>query len=330
MIRKLLQIVAVLCLALAAQAQNWTTVSASNITDLNQQKLAAGTMCFLGTDQNDIPISLQVGGGGQVLARPFCVAVTNGSSAALTVPNPANTQPSGIRYRVTVNDASTGQRVLYYKAVSFAGATFSFDTYIPLIGPFNYAFVPGTSSCANDINVTCNLNILGGALTLGYTGTVAIGRGGLASSSLTAHDVILGEGTSAPSFISGTTGQVLVTGSSSTDPAFSSYPAMLANSSYSGTSPFGPNNLFTAPSDGLYTFLWDYNLTGCPSCTTGGPVLSYTDINGSALQFSLGGVVAGDHPILFYLPIKGGTTPSYSVTATGGTATFNGLFRVLY
>jgi hypothetical protein len=105
---------------------------------------------------------------------------------------------------------------------------------------------------------------------------------------------------------------------------------MLANSSYSGTSPFGPNNLFTAPSDGLYTFLWDYNLTACPSCTTGGPVLSYTDINGSALQFSLGGVVVGDHPILFYLPIKGGTTPSYTVTATGGTATFNCLFRVLY
>ncbi|PYY09151.1 MAG: hypothetical protein DMG61_23280, partial [Acidobacteria bacterium] len=95
------------CLALSAHAQNWTAVSASNITDLNQQKLVAGSMCFLGTDQNDIPISFEVGGGGQVLARPFCVTVTNGSSAALSVPNPQNTQPQGIYYRVTVTDSST-------------------------------------------------------------------------------------------------------------------------------------------------------------------------------------------------------------------------------
>jgi hypothetical protein len=327
--RLLLWLIAYCSLLIAcAQAQNWTTVSASNITDLNQQKLAGGTICFLGTNSSDVPISFQVGGGGQVLARPFCVAVTNGTSAALTVPNPANTQPAGIVYRVTVTDSSSGQRVLYYKGVAFTGGTFSFDGYTPPYGPFNFFFIPGTSSCANDTNVTCNLNILAGTLTLGYTGTLAIGRGGLASGSLTAHDVILGEA-SAPNFIGGTTGQVLTSGNSA-DPAFSSYPAMLVNSSYSGTSPFGPNNLFTAPSDGLYAFLWDYNLTACPSCTTGGPVVSYTDINGSALQFSFGGVAVGDHPILFYLPIKGGTTPSYAVGSTGGTATFNGLFRVLY
>ena len=112
--KKLFGVVAVVCLSLCGFAQNWTTVSASNITDLNQQKLAAGSLCFLGTDQNDIPISFEVGGGGQVLARPFCVTVTNGSSAALTVPNPQNTQPQGIYYRVTVTDSSTGQVVLRY------------------------------------------------------------------------------------------------------------------------------------------------------------------------------------------------------------------------
>jgi len=278
--RLLLWLIAYCLLLIAcAQAQNWTTVSASNITDLNQQKLAAGTICFLGTNSSDVPISFQVGGGGQVLARPFCVAVTNGASAALTVPNPANTQPANISYRVTVTDSSSGQRVLYYKGVAFTGGTFNFDGYTPPYGPFTFAFVPGTSSCQNDTNVTCNLNILGGLLTLGYTGTLGIGRGGLASSSLTAHNVILGEGTSAPAFISGTTGQVLTTVTGSSDPAFTSRAAMLANSSYSETSPFGPNNLFNAPSDGLYAFLWDYNLVSCPSCTTGGPVVSYTDPN---------------------------------------------------
>src|SRR6185312_14146420 len=88
------------CLAAPAQAQNWTTVSAANITDLNQQKLAAGQLCFLGTDQNDTPISFMVGGGGQVLKRQFCATVTNGATATLTVPNPATSSPSGISYRV--------------------------------------------------------------------------------------------------------------------------------------------------------------------------------------------------------------------------------------
>jgi hypothetical protein len=58
--------------AVCAFAQNWTTISAGNITDLNQNKLAAGQLCFLGTDQNDNPISFSVGGGGQVLRRAFC------------------------------------------------------------------------------------------------------------------------------------------------------------------------------------------------------------------------------------------------------------------
>src|SRR3954454_7463908 len=124
---KILGTLAFVCLAVCGFAQNWTAVSASNITDLNQQRLAAGSVCFLGTDQNDIPISFQVGGGGQVLARPFCVAVINGSSAALLVPNPQNTQPQGIYYRVTATDMATGQPVLKYTAVSFSGASFNLD-----------------------------------------------------------------------------------------------------------------------------------------------------------------------------------------------------------
>jgi hypothetical protein len=60
--------------ALTVQAQNWATVSATNITDLNQNKLAAGQLCFLATDQNDIPINFNLGGGGQVLKRAFAPA----------------------------------------------------------------------------------------------------------------------------------------------------------------------------------------------------------------------------------------------------------------
>jgi hypothetical protein len=60
------------CLPASLQAQNWTTVTATNITDLNQQKLAAGQLCFLATDQNDNPISIGIGGGGQILKRGYC------------------------------------------------------------------------------------------------------------------------------------------------------------------------------------------------------------------------------------------------------------------
>jgi hypothetical protein len=122
-----------LFLAIDAQAQNWTTVTANNITDLNQQKLAAGQLCFMATDQNDNPISTGVGGGGQLLRRQYCSQVTAGAlSAAFTVPNPANTQPAGVYYRVTVKDSSTGQEVLRYTQVSFSGTSFNFDTYAPL------------------------------------------------------------------------------------------------------------------------------------------------------------------------------------------------------
>jgi hypothetical protein len=156
---KILGTLAFVCLAVCGFAQNWTAVSASNITDLNQQRLAAGSMCFLGTDQNDIPISFEVGGGGQVLARPFCVTVTNGASAALTVPNPQNTQPQGIYYRVTVTDSSTGQVVLRYLGVSFSGASFNLDQYAPQYpGLFT---APGSISTPGNFTVNGNLTVTG-------------------------------------------------------------------------------------------------------------------------------------------------------------------------
>ena len=119
------------CLAAPAWSQNWSTVSATNITDLNQQKLAAGQLCFLGTDQNDTPISFMVGGGGMVLKRQFCSGISNGATTAFTVPNPALTSPTGVYYRVTVIDSSSGQEVLRYTGVAFSGGTFNFDTYAP-------------------------------------------------------------------------------------------------------------------------------------------------------------------------------------------------------
>jgi hypothetical protein len=146
-------------LAVHAHAQNWTTVTATNITDLNQQKLAAGQLCFLPTDQNDNPVSVQVGGGGQTLRRAYCSLVSTGAVTNFTVPNPANTAPSGVYYRVTVKDSSTGQEVLRYPQVTFSGTTFSFDNYAP-ISQGNFAPLSGT-------NVTGNLSVAGNVTATG-------------------------------------------------------------------------------------------------------------------------------------------------------------------
>jgi hypothetical protein len=178
---------AVLCFfvcSLPAFSQNWSTVSASNITDLNQNKLAAGQLCFLVTDQSDNPISVSVGGGGQTLKRPFCSAVTVGAVTAFTVPNPANTQPSGIYYRVTVKDTSTGLEVLRYTQVTFSGATFNFDVYAPTnLG--NFAPLTGTSVSGN-LSVSGNQTITGSSTAASYTaGGAGQFGGGLKSTSLT-------------------------------------------------------------------------------------------------------------------------------------------------
>jgi hypothetical protein len=148
-----------LFMAINAQAQNWTTVTATNITDLNQQRLAAGQLCFIATDQNDNPISTGVGGGGQLLRRQYCSQVTAGAlPTAFTVPNPATTQPAGVYYRVTVKDSSTGQEVLRYTQVSFSGTSFNFDTYAPLnLGtpaPLSGNAVTGNLSVAGNVSAT--------------------------------------------------------------------------------------------------------------------------------------------------------------------------------
>jgi hypothetical protein len=148
--------------AVQSHGQNLTTVSASNITDINGAKLATGQLCFLITDQQDNPISVEIGGGGQALKRGYCAPVATGAvTPTFTVPNPAATLPSGIYYRVTVKDSSTGQEVLRYTGVSFTGATFNFDNYAPVnLG----SFAPLTGN-----SVSGNLAVSG---NIAATGTV--------------------------------------------------------------------------------------------------------------------------------------------------------------
>jgi hypothetical protein len=159
-LRKTLLLAAVLLLSGLAQGQNLTTVSGSNVTDVDGVKLAAGNICFVGTDQSDTPISFQVGGGGQVTKRPKCSAVTAGVITSFTVPNPAATLPSGIYYRVTVTDSSKGVEVIRYTGVTFAGATFNFDNYTPVLSGASLAPLTGNSVSGN-LGVTGNVSATG-------------------------------------------------------------------------------------------------------------------------------------------------------------------------
>lgn len=163
--KKLSPFIVFVCLAIGSSinvfAQNLTTVSGSNITDINGTKLASGQICFLITDQQDNPISVSIGGGGQALRRGYCSPVTAGVVTTFTVPNPANTQPSGIYYRVTVKDSSSGLEVLRYTQVSFTGTTFNFDNYAPQ----NL----GSPAPLSGNSVTGNLSVTG---NVAATGTV--------------------------------------------------------------------------------------------------------------------------------------------------------------
>jgi hypothetical protein len=181
--KKLILLAIILAWAVPLTAQNWTNVTATNITDLNQQKLATGQLCFLGTDQNDVPISFNVGGGGQVLKRAFCASVTNGTAALFTVPNPAGTTPAGIYYRVTVKDVNSGQEVLRYNQVSFTGTTFNFDNYAPTtLGQF--APLTGTAVSGN-LSVNGNLSITGSfsGSNFGLLGVQGLGINGATANS---------------------------------------------------------------------------------------------------------------------------------------------------
>jgi hypothetical protein len=117
-----------------ASAQNWTTVTATKISDLAGNMLSSGKLCFTATDANDKAISFRAGGGGQVVSKTICAAVVDGAlSASLAIPNPANTAPANVLYRIEVSDGYT--TVLRYTRVAILpGGSFDFDAYTPNAG----------------------------------------------------------------------------------------------------------------------------------------------------------------------------------------------------
>jgi hypothetical protein len=143
----------------SALAQNVTAVSAAKIQGNDQTLLANGQICFLMTDANDQPISVQGGGGGQVTKAPVCKTVTNGGITTFNILSTTATSPANVGYRITVKDTNTQTIVILDKLVSISGATFNFDNYTPTVGAV-LAPLSGTSVAGN-LSVTGNVSATG-------------------------------------------------------------------------------------------------------------------------------------------------------------------------
>lgn len=163
---------------------------------------------------------------------------------------------------------------------------------------------------ANDTNITMTLGgtpstalLQAASMTLGWTGTLAVSRGGLGVGTLAAHGVLIGNGTSAVNVTgAGTAGQVLTSNGASADPTFQSpsgspAPQILLNGAFSGsTSQFNDisvdaggisssDPVYVLESNGTGNFTLEYGYDS----STG----NFYQINSSALP---GGVASNTTP----------------------------------
>lgn len=170
-----------------------------------------------------------------------------------------------------------------------------------LIGPYTPATYTahgvlmgeGTSSIvASAAGTSGQAFISGGAGADGAYGDLGVAHGGTGALTLTAHGVLLGEGTSAiVATTAGTTGQVLI-GSTGADPAFG---AVGVNSNLTGLVLGNTNSAFTATSftaAGAFTPAFSLATAGDSAWTYSSRVGRYTQI-GSLVFFIAELVVSG-------------------------------------
>jgi hypothetical protein len=123
-------------------------------------------------------------------------------------------------------------------AANFTAATLTAGTGITITNANNAITIAATGGVTpaaltktDDTNVTLTLGgtpstalLQASSLTLGWTGTLAVGRGGTGAGTLTVHGVVIGNGTSAVNVTSaGTSGQVLTSNGSTADPTFQTF-----------------------------------------------------------------------------------------------------------
>lgn len=177
--KRLLVMAGVLAMSTAwcgALAQ-WTTVTASNLQDASRgplgTTLAPGEVCERPVDQNNHPIAVVAGGGGQVLSRDACAYVVNGAITTAVIgggtfqsPDTTLTTPANICLRFTFKDAG-GVPITApgYECVQPSGTTFDLDTY-----------TPNSSLTIPTFNGVTGINGISGSFTLTGSGVSCSGH----------------------------------------------------------------------------------------------------------------------------------------------------------
>jgi hypothetical protein len=160
----------------SAWAQNFVSVTATNINPGNL--LPSGTIVFQAVGTNQQSISYQVGGGGQQILAPTICTITAGAIVPpCQVANVALTQPQNFCFMVTVKNAAN--------AVVLGGKNSGYQCLQPTTnnawcnaGVCDFdTYVPSTPSTVLVINMPLPTPLLPGGIIAGdcFVGSVVIG-----------------------------------------------------------------------------------------------------------------------------------------------------------
>ena len=200
----------------------YNTNSTAGVTIKNPSTVASGAYNFnLPASAGTAGQALLSGGGGATAMTWGTVGVAGGGTGLSS-----GTQ-GGIPYFATTTTMASSAALTQHAVVIGGGTSAPYS--LSALGNSGSVLVSGGSS-ADPAFGTVNL-----ASTNAVSGTLPVGNGGTGVATLTAHGVLIGEGTSAVTPVSSaTTGTVLIGQGSSSDPAFSATPTLGVNGA-SGT-----------------------------------------------------------------------------------------------
>lgn len=311
--------------SIAARAQNFESVTASNIYGTGNTKLASGSLVWQAVNSSGSPIGYQVGGGGQQITYPTICSVTNGAiTGQCLLPNVSLTNPMNVCFALTIKGTanqvlsppSNGYMCLQPQTTNSwcSSGTCDLDQYAPINPSVVTALLntPQPLSLGGIYSGSCS----GGQVTLGYSTSgqpvCGSGSGGIVGITTGASSGLQGGGSTGTLNIA-----LLQTCSSGQVLAWSGTAWACANAGGGGSvfSVFGRTGSITAQSG-------DYSasqVTGAVANTTtvNGHALS-SNVVVSASDITTGTLPAGQLPSFTASMIAAAGNLSNNTTGTSG------------
>jgi hypothetical protein len=165
--------------AAACAVASTTTISASNITDLNGRKIAAARLCFQPVDASGIAIGYR-DSSAQVVPVKKCGLVSNGAlQSGFAVFDSLTTVPTNVRYHITLTSAlNTSSVIRDFGTTTITGTTWTLDTFDPgaLVLPalFTASSTSGSLAVNGDFSVSGTSTLSNTTINgnLSFTGTL--------------------------------------------------------------------------------------------------------------------------------------------------------------